>query len=126
MNKKYIGFWGLIWLCLAAAPGLAQSADIGAAGAGEGGAPLVLGPADAFQLAYRPDLAQWQRSRGVELVERFYEIAQTEYENGRRDLLEVEEAEIQRSEARLNLLKIYSQRISLLITLDQYTVRRRN
>ena len=96
MNKKYIGFWGLIWLCLAAAPGLAQSADIGAAGAGEGGAPLVLGPADAFQLAYRPDL------------------------------LEVEEAEIQRSEARLNLLKIYSQRISLLITLDQYTVRRRN
>ena len=69
MNNKYIGFWGLILICLAAAPLTAQSADIGAAGAGEGGEPLVLGPAEAFERAYRHDLTRWQQSRGVELAE---------------------------------------------------------
>jgi len=57
----------------------------------------------------------------LELAERFYEIAQTEYENGRRDLLEVEEAELQRGEARLNLLNQYYSRINLLITLARYS-----
>ncbi len=57
----------------------------------------------------------------LDLAERFYEIAKTEYENGRRDLIEVEEAEIQRGEARLNLLRAYYKRISLLITLNKYT-----
>ena len=69
MNNKYIGFWGLILVCLAAAPLTAQSADIGTAGAGEGGSPLVLSPADAFERAYRHDLSRWQQSRGLELAE---------------------------------------------------------
>ncbi|GEM_PF-6811005 len=57
----------------------------------------------------------------MELAERFYDIAQTEYENGRRDLLEVEEAELQRGEARLNLLNRYYNRIDLLITLARFS-----
>lgn len=75
MNKKYIGFWGLILLLLAAAPCAAQSADIGAAGAadtdgaGVGGTPLELGPAEAFERAYRHDLSQWRQSRGLDLAE---------------------------------------------------------
>ncbi|MFW5711012.1 MAG: TolC family protein [Spirochaetia bacterium] len=70
MNNKYIVFWGLILICLAAAPLLAQSADIGASGAGEGETLLVLSPAEAFERAYRHDLSRWQQSRGVELAER--------------------------------------------------------
>ncbi len=67
--NKYIGFWCFILICLAAAPLTAQSADDLAAGAGEGGALFVLSPTEAFQRAYRHDLAQWQQSRGLELAE---------------------------------------------------------
>ncbi|MCF7948059.1 MAG: TolC family protein [Spirochaetia bacterium] len=57
----------------------------------------------------------------LELAERFYRIAQEEYESGRRDLLEVEDAEVKRSAARLDLLRAYYNRTSLLITLNSYT-----
>ena len=61
----------------------------------------------------------------LELAERFYRIAQEEYESGRRDLLEVEDAEVKRSAAQLDLLRTYYIRTSLLITMDKYTHERR-
>lgn len=57
----------------------------------------------------------------LELAERFFRIAQEEYESGRRDLLEVEDAEVKLSAAQLDLLRAYYSRISLLIILDKYS-----
>lgn len=54
-----------------------------------------------------------------ELADRFYIIAQSEYENGRRDLLELEEADVKRGEAQLSLLSVIYERMVLLIDLEQ-------
>ncbi len=54
-----------------------------------------------------------------ELADRFYIIAQSEYENGRRDLLELEEADVKRGEAQLSLLSVIYERMVLLIQLEQ-------
>jgi len=69
MNNKFYGSLFLILLLMVAAPLTAQSVDGRAAGAGEGGAPLLLSPVEAFERAYRHDLTQWQQSRGLELAE---------------------------------------------------------
>ncbi|MFO7729357.1 MAG: TolC family protein [Spirochaetia bacterium] len=75
MNKKFYGSLFLILIFLSAPTVFAQSVDGGAAGAtdtiaaGEEGAPLVLGPAEAFERAYRHDLSRWQQSRDVDLAE---------------------------------------------------------
>ena len=74
MNNKFYGSLFLILIFLSAPTVFAQSVDGGAAGAtdtagvGEGGEPLVLGPDEAFELAYRHDLSQWQQSRGLALA----------------------------------------------------------
>lgn len=56
-----------------------------------------------------------------ELSDRFYIIAQSEYENGRRDLLELEEADVKRGEAQLSLLSAIYERMVLLIDLERLT-----
>jgi len=59
-----------------------------------------------------------------ELADRFYAIAQSEYENGRRDLLELEEADVKRGEAQLSLLSAIHERMGLMIDLEQLTGQR--
>ncbi|MGC9312735.1 MAG: TolC family protein [Sediminispirochaetaceae bacterium] len=56
-----------------------------------------------------------------ELADRFYSIAQSEYENGRRDLLELEDADLKRVEAQLSLLSAVHERMVLLIDLERLT-----
>jgi len=56
-----------------------------------------------------------------ELADRFYTIALSEYENGRQDILELEEADLKRGEAQLSLLSAIYQQLSLVIELERLT-----
>jgi len=56
-----------------------------------------------------------------ELSDRFFSIAESEYENGRRDLLDLEDADLKRGEAQLGLLSAVYQRMNLLIELEKLT-----
>lgn len=54
-----------------------------------------------------------------ELADRFYSITVSEYENGRRDLLELEEADLKRSEAQLALYSTIHRSLGYLIELEE-------
>lgn len=57
----------------------------------------------------------------LELTEEYYNIVKTEYEEGRQDILTLEEADLKRQQARVDLLAKKAAYIDLLIDLEYYT-----